>query len=156
MCADLKTSCTSALSPLPVKPLVLSLKLVTSQNTTHSQAPCHNTGSHAFQVHSMSIVHRRLRHMPRTAHLTLSWRSLSENQLAHRRHFQQLLHNVPHQPYKTPYPKKSIKFIGITALFILYNCTLFRAHSRCGRHFMYSHDHQTLTLINTKGSCALQ
>ena len=64
-------------------PLVLSLKLVTSQNTTYSQAPCHNTGSHAFQVHSMSIVHRRLKHMPRTAHLTLSWRSLSVNYPAH-------------------------------------------------------------------------
>ena len=36
-------------------PLVLSLKLVTSQNSSHSQAACHNTGSHAFQMHRMRI-----------------------------------------------------------------------------------------------------
>ena len=48
-----KPDCTSALFPLLAQPLVLSLKLVTSQNTMHSQAPCHNTGSHAFEMHSM-------------------------------------------------------------------------------------------------------
>ena len=49
--------CTSALSSLLVKSLVLSLASSQYQpkNTMHSQAPYHNTGSHAFQVHSMRI-----------------------------------------------------------------------------------------------------
>ena len=84
--------CTSAHSSLLVKPLVLSLKLVASQNTTPLMLPATiqalmSSKRTARRYLRYSIVHRCLVHMSGTAHLTLSWRSLRENYPARRRHF---------------------------------------------------------------------